>query len=157
MTDRPTCPTCPYWQQHEYNDDKDPTELTAGLCRRHSPRPSMGRMLKEEPLEEFPVWPETFSSEWCGDHPDFPAYLEARARKSVDRSGRGQRAPRSSRRDFLGRGLLPGPTAGTDELLASLGTDGATPELLRAVPVLTEGEAFVPCFPVKGLVLPLVE
>lgn len=69
MMERPTCKTCPYFHAI-------PREEEFGFCRRQSPRP---QMLLEEIDDEgrIPVWPEVLMAEWCGEHPDFPAWISA--------------------------------------------------------------------------------
>ena len=65
--DSPTCETCPYF--HWLVNDK-------GMCRRRSPQPNVsnperdvGRMVAE--------WPDVSDYDWCGEHPDFPAWIES--------------------------------------------------------------------------------
>lgn len=70
--DRPTCETCPYWSAHE------PGVATTGTCRRTSPVPPA----LQEQADWFNnifagIWPVTEESDWCGEHPDFPAYVKA--------------------------------------------------------------------------------
>jgi hypothetical protein len=70
---KPTCETCPFWSQHGYDD------ASLGQCRRFPP------LLASTPsLEElngvFPkcgFWPETGKEAWCGEHPQFQAWLSA--------------------------------------------------------------------------------
>jgi len=79
--DRPRCETCPYW------DRKEPDDSVQGYCCRHAPhsRVTYG--------EEIPIrWPESDDEfgrcepevvffpilnycDFCGEHPDFPAYI----------------------------------------------------------------------------------
>ena len=72
-TKRPTCETCPYWE----NDGE-----YAGECHRFPPRlPSTDRQQNESivALGARAMWTgwhaATAPSEWCGEHPDFPAWL----------------------------------------------------------------------------------
>jgi hypothetical protein len=59
--ERPTCNTCPYF-------DKIP-ESDEGQCRRRAPAPQVSD-------QDFaPFWPKTDFEDWCGEHPDFPAYI----------------------------------------------------------------------------------
>jgi hypothetical protein len=60
---RPTCETCLYWELGNFSGDY----AGAGACRRHAPR---------DPAPQGYVWPLTKGQrDWCGEHPDFPAYL----------------------------------------------------------------------------------
>ncbi len=52
--DRPRCETCAYWD--------------AGECKRFPPVINMDGKFTYH-------WPETADVEWCGEHPDFPAYI----------------------------------------------------------------------------------
>lgn len=56
MDDRPKCKTCVYWEQRGQFVDWE------GWCKRHAPQPKFA---------------ETHYTQWCGEHPDFPAWLEA--------------------------------------------------------------------------------
>lgn len=60
--DRPTCKTCPYFDSYENGTDE-------GECR--IGRPIIGEV-DDKP---FGVWPPTYEFEFCGEHPDFPAYI----------------------------------------------------------------------------------
>jgi hypothetical protein len=65
--ERPTCGTCAYFDI-ELTVDND-SNLDLGRCKRHAPRPELG-------TEDWTTFfPETPPSEWCGEHPDFPAYI----------------------------------------------------------------------------------
>ncbi len=65
--DRPTCVTCPYWDTDAYDDEDEPEQLgKRGLCRRLPPR-VIGN--------DSTCHPDSYWFEWCGEHPDFPAYL----------------------------------------------------------------------------------
>lgn len=63
--ERPTCATCPYWQIKHASD----VEILAGgvmvdgECRRYAPS-RLGTS-------------ESWSTRWCGEHPDFPAWIKA--------------------------------------------------------------------------------
>ena len=57
-TERPTCATCPYWEPPKVGRTR-----AEGLCRRFAPREEHAPMLPDE---------------WCGDHPDFPAWIASR-------------------------------------------------------------------------------
>ena len=64
-TERPTCATCPYFSPYIAN------YTIEGSCRRHAP-----------------AWPGQVGTKgnwgivdprnWCGDHPDFPAWIANR-------------------------------------------------------------------------------
>jgi hypothetical protein len=73
--ERPTCKTCPYWDQNAIVEIIDPQwsySVTSsaypfgqkiavtGVCKRHAI--TQGHRT---------------SIDWCGEHPDFPAYLAA--------------------------------------------------------------------------------
>jgi hypothetical protein len=92
--ERPTCATCPYWTNAD-----DPGE-EAGACGRYPPR-IVGSIVTElasrmlalrGPTSDDDVldsrisaamtavvteWPYTERDAWCGEHPDFPAWLAA--------------------------------------------------------------------------------
>ena len=75
MSERPTCETCPYWEKWD--------EGSVGNCQRHAPIPSVERYAPEligphGATRASTFWPETDPSDACGDHPDFPAWLEER-------------------------------------------------------------------------------
>lgn len=93
---RPTCQTCPFWDVVMFPNNGDetypqewqdinPEDITAesdvswrgetefGECRR---RPPEGDEI--EGTSEFPV---TGYYQWCGEHPDFPAYAAEFARE----------------------------------------------------------------------------
>jgi len=58
--DRPTCETCAYFQA--YVDGGE------GECRRHAPR-SLNEVDNRDDHAVIHL------PHWCGEHPDFPAYL----------------------------------------------------------------------------------
>jgi hypothetical protein len=60
--ERPTCATCAYWVD---------SSLGGGQCRRMSPQ-----MLPHANMEGL-RFPFTSPLHWCGEHPDFPAYIAA--------------------------------------------------------------------------------
>ncbi len=68
--ERPTCKTCPYW------DDDDET----GRCRRFPavlPTSSYVAIDIKDGGSGHAfdgAWPSTESAAWCGEHPNFPAY-----------------------------------------------------------------------------------
>jgi hypothetical protein len=67
---RPTCSSCGYWEE---DTEEYPSSDRLGFCRRHPPV----RFLEDEHNEDRSVYPETIDSDWCGEHPDFPAFLAA--------------------------------------------------------------------------------
>lgn len=74
--ERPTCRTCPYWVN-------GPKVMDVGECRRGLPRfaatEGQYRDMERTCWSEWAgTWPETNAESWCGEHPDFPAYLASR-------------------------------------------------------------------------------
>lgn len=88
--ERPSCRTCPYWDVDNPHFDMLDGEgkLTYpelwrraledgrpidGQCRRFP------RHAAPDDDRHFAVhdWPATTDYDWCGEHPDFPAYLAA--------------------------------------------------------------------------------
>jgi hypothetical protein len=68
--DRPTCGTCPFWNDISTIEDED-----IGECKRCSPRlATLDSQLNEDEMARQGLWPITEFDEWCGEHPDFPAY-----------------------------------------------------------------------------------
>jgi hypothetical protein len=84
--DRPTCGTCPYWDLEDGE--------TQGLCLRYPPRlvpdaigtPGLGvracygangnaEMVALFQINSEQTNPATSPDYWCGEHPDFPAYI----------------------------------------------------------------------------------
>jgi hypothetical protein len=63
IMDRPTCSECPFWE---------PFRTPAGLCHRYPPNMVPHDLTSKVRIAEFP---EMQPSEWCGEHPDFPAYI----------------------------------------------------------------------------------
>jgi hypothetical protein len=94
--ERPTCKTCPYWDtqwdaeidaghlDQEFAPDSD---MPARDCRRWPPTHSaldrfrgIGREKQADDLmrrgyADQGEWLQTTGDDWCGEHPDFPAYL----------------------------------------------------------------------------------
>jgi hypothetical protein len=70
--DRPTCATCPFWWPLGSGAE---TEGVAE-CRRLPPvyhlHPVTARLM--------PAWPVSGRYDWCGEHPDAPAYVKSRPR-----------------------------------------------------------------------------
>ena len=67
---RPTCETCPYWAQ--IGDGW-------GTCRRNAPRLSLG-----SDGGGYPDHTGVDRAYWCGEHPEFPAYLEQKKKGQSD-------------------------------------------------------------------------
>jgi hypothetical protein len=83
MAERPTCKTCPYWDEDKrsYGD--------IGECRRYPPQlipESVSVGQRKAPSGDIyhdvnpdQLFPGVFGrDDWCGEHPDFPAYIAAR-------------------------------------------------------------------------------
>jgi len=69
--ERPTCKTCPYWKQIE------DAELY-GECRRYPATEGNRLDVNCDPGSVSIKWGHWFDQEendWCGEHPDFPAYI----------------------------------------------------------------------------------
>ena len=62
--DKPTCKSCPFW-----DDEK--------ICRRYAPR--QGTLIMPREIGELARMTTIFearsSDEWCGDHPEFAAWI----------------------------------------------------------------------------------
>jgi hypothetical protein len=72
---KPTCESCVYWDTWTQDCKKD----ALGLCRKNAPRririhKTHGMSSTTQILNDTP---KTKIDEWCGEHPDFPAYLES--------------------------------------------------------------------------------
>jgi hypothetical protein len=78
--DQPTCATCPFWEP-----DTNERPPLIGWCHRHAPRfvaEIQARHDAHEGLDDLAFsFPKTLAGDWCGEHPDFPAYLASRAEK----------------------------------------------------------------------------
>ena len=79
--DRPTCLTCPYWNNHDWRYGRNPEDRFD--CQRNPPHLPTGsyiaadRAITDESVSPFDgVWPTTAGTDWCGQHPQFPAYLK---------------------------------------------------------------------------------
>lgn len=76
--ERPTCKTCQFWKKHDEVFHTCFEDELVGECRRFPPviAPFMlrGRLMDSEAMFEgrHLDLPE---SHWCGEHPDFPAYI----------------------------------------------------------------------------------
>ena len=85
--DKPTCETCPFW-------NKQDAQSPWGECRRHTPLFQPDAYLTAvtiDPDDEERSWftfmgsfPLTEHDWWCGDHPDFNAYLDAKKPRQCD-------------------------------------------------------------------------
>ena len=73
--DKPTCGTCPYWEQ---GADKE-LDIETGDCTRYPPTLVTPDKLSEliEDREFFTQFPKTYDEQSCGEHPDFPAWIES--------------------------------------------------------------------------------
>ncbi len=74
--ERPTCKTCPYWA--DYHDGES---LAFGRCHKALPQAPLYKEQGDLPpyTHEQANWLITFPTDFCGAHPDFPAYLKVRA------------------------------------------------------------------------------
>jgi hypothetical protein len=86
--DRPQCRTCPFWRGDEVVRIKDGREWSD--CRRFPavlPTPSYitwDIAVGGSGFVSDGTWPETRNDEWCGEHPDYPAYIrELRATREA--------------------------------------------------------------------------
>ena len=83
--DKPTCETCPYWlcRIPPNKDDSD----GVGYCRRSPPLVTSATLGRWRPCDESiygihhdrltSAWPHCDGADWCGEHPDFPAWIES--------------------------------------------------------------------------------
>jgi hypothetical protein len=68
------CERCKFWDRSKLPDDAN-----VGVCRRHAPAPRTILHHDDDDnsfcLKEWPVWPQTLGSEWCGEFqaPTLPA------------------------------------------------------------------------------------
>jgi hypothetical protein len=80
MSDRPTCKTCPYWDNTDGGDLND--------CRAGRPQSMIDPTWPNNTdSENYRRWPETWDDDWCGEHPDFSAWITA---QRLDRARAGQ-------------------------------------------------------------------
>jgi hypothetical protein len=63
---RPTCETCVFWDKPEY-----PVPFRPQPCRRYPPYD--GAQWGKAAGYCRPVWPLTFSEDWCGEHQPKPS------------------------------------------------------------------------------------
>ncbi len=70
--DHPTCSTCAFFDE------------AGGQCRRYAPRPKWLEDIKDTNQWEA-SWPEIVGSDdiWCGEHPDFSAYIASLKAEAV--------------------------------------------------------------------------
>lgn len=69
--DRPTCETCPFFRRLHCDEDQG----VDGSCHRYPPK-AFGRIVFEEGEYELAGYqPYVSDRDWCGEHPDFPAYI----------------------------------------------------------------------------------
>ena len=73
--ERPTCGSCPYWRT-----DRPDNSMIEGDCRRNPPQfaacDRQYRDMRETAWDEWcGTWPGCDSNDFCGEHPDFPAYI----------------------------------------------------------------------------------
>jgi len=80
--DKPACETCPYWLVSDRDDNQ-------GTCSRYPPTVPSDVSCQYDPLSM--LWPLTYHDTSCGEHPDFPAWIEEQraARKATDENGQG--------------------------------------------------------------------
>lgn len=81
--ERPTCKTCLYWQQLSETEHH-------GECHRGPAKHGQKLNLLCDPGEVsvlYGQWFDQHEDEWCGEHPNFPAYIATRqASQHSDRS-----------------------------------------------------------------------
>lgn len=86
--ERPTCKTCPYWKGYAMKTQSDQAEglfddlrlgdFLTGHCHLKAPYIFMQA---ETDLEECQaVFPLTWFDAFCGQHPNFPAYIASLAK-----------------------------------------------------------------------------
>ena len=77
--DKPTCETCPYFVR-----DSDPA-TGFGTCHRHAPQPRSGFFQwndNESDCEEtYGYFASIAFFDFCGEHPDFPAWIESQRKE----------------------------------------------------------------------------
>lgn len=77
---RPTCETCPFWDKF--------SDTGRGGCRRRSPQvdAAASERLENGPTSrhfgaQYGHWPTTGVAAWCGEHPQFQAWIEQGAQE----------------------------------------------------------------------------
>jgi len=73
--ERPACITCPHW-----SCDRDARPFK-GDCRVNAPVAVIAPL--PDGYNVLSLWPVTSPFVGCGEHPDFPAYLESRKPKKI--------------------------------------------------------------------------
>ena len=77
--DKPTCESCPYFVR-----DSDPA-TGFGTCHRHAPQPRSGFFQwndNESDCEEtYGYFASIAFFDFCGEHPDFPAWIESQRKE----------------------------------------------------------------------------
>lgn len=70
--ERPTCKSCPYWRPQGHISRQ---QADSGLCKRY-PVVYVGNP-SEYDADNVGGWahPIEEDNSWCGEHPDFPAYI----------------------------------------------------------------------------------
>lgn len=82
---KPTCETCPFWEKKTTPLDSLPLSMrgrarAAGRCRVHSPK-KCGMCGSES-------WPVTGDVDFCGEHPDFKAYVDELKKPLIEKTAR---------------------------------------------------------------------
>lgn len=74
--ERPRCKTCPYWDIYDapYPKNTHGEDIIDGDCHRRPPPPVAATAIPDTDGYEW-YWPPTSSYDFCGEHPDFPAYI----------------------------------------------------------------------------------
>lgn len=65
--ERPSCGTCPYWHV---------VDAYSGQCR-HRPPALLASLAQYDDQSWNAAWPQVAPRDWCGCHPDFPAWIES--------------------------------------------------------------------------------
>jgi hypothetical protein len=73
--DKPTCKTCPYWIEPLLNVDDDNLSCWRE-CQRFPPSLAGD--------ERRGRWLKSFRDDTCGEHPDFPAWIESQKKPPAD-------------------------------------------------------------------------
>ena len=95
---QPMCKTCPYWDDeapdhflHDPwgNDYDSRKEAGFGWCMRHAPRPILVTAEEFGNKQLIPLNPIVTAGDYCGEHPDFPAYIASLKDKGSSMTPRG--------------------------------------------------------------------
>lgn len=89
--DQPTCQTCPYWVVYDGDCNRvSPDDIGEdhmdGECHRKAPRGAIGLPRGSEsgqPLNLDYHWPMSLRDDFCGEHPDFPAWIASKRAEST--------------------------------------------------------------------------